>query len=443
MSNSESVVNGSLLYLLPASCNISMPSRGIPKTRSLSDLDSIIDKFSHKDLVVWRRSLMNNSEIMDTTSDFNPLATSSSPTLETAMGPFKTAEEANSVVSKLKHTYIYTATSSLENNVKKSEECQLQAKAIDYGSRIFSFNSPDVSAANNLQINASVNSIPHPQVFSAKSPPVFSVVDSQFKISDVFTNSNSSTSYSPMKYTSSELQKNIAPSVKSITTYVFFDLETTGLAHEIGKSNVQITEVSMIAIGRKELEQSTFDDLRDIRIIQKLCLCTRPRTMISSSAAFVTGLNNDNLVDQQPFDRNAAESINFFLSHLSKPVCLLAHNGNRYDFPLLKAEFSRLSMSLPSDIYISDTLRAFRDLGVPVFPPDKKISKSVKYTKRGQVSYALANLHLYFFNKHPTGSHSSEGDCIALAKVCHIMKDLMLPWIDENCSTFDTISPMW
>lgn len=148
-------------------------------------------------------------------------------------------------------------------------------------------------------------------------------------------------------------------------------------------------------------------------------------------------------MDQEPFDQNAASLITNFLSHLPKPVCLLAHNGDCYDYPLLKAEFNRLNIHLSSDILIADTLKAFRALGVPVFPPERKIAKSVKYGKTGVISYALDNLHLYFFAKKPVGSHSSEGDCIALAKVCHSMKDLILPWVDENCSTMDDVVPMW
>ncbi|KAG8178827.1 hypothetical protein JTE90_015380 [Oedothorax gibbosus] len=232
------------------------------------------------------------------------------------------------------------------------------------------------------------------------------------------------------------------PADKAIATYVFFDLETTGLGHEIGKPNVQITEISMIAMKRKEFENSSSTELKDIRIIQKISLCTRPRSSVSWGAAKVTGLNDSNLYDQEPFDQNAASAIIAFLNHLPKPVCILAHNGATYDYPLFKAELNRLSINLSSDILIADTLKAFRELGVPVFPPERKVPKSVKYGARG-ISYALDNLHLYFFGKKPVGGHSSEGDCIALAKVCQSMKDLMLPWIDENCTTMDTVVPMW
>ena len=54
--------------------------------------------------------------------------------------------------------------------------------------------------------------------------------------------------------------------------------------------------------------------------------------------------------------------INGFLSHLEEPVCLIAHYGNGYDFPLLKAELNRISQSLSAGIYCADSLELFRSL---------------------------------------------------------------------------------
>lgn len=75
----------------------------------------------------------------------------------------------------------------------------------------------------------------------------------------------------------------------NIATLVFFDLETTGLAKTVGKKNVQITEVSMIAVGRKEFCKCSYPDLRDVRVVQKLSLCIRPRCSMSREASCITG----------------------------------------------------------------------------------------------------------------------------------------------------------
>lgn len=74
-----------------------------------------------------------------------------------------------------------------------------------------------------------------------------------------------------------------------IATLVFFDIETTGLAHKVGKKNVQITEISMIAVDRNDFFKSIYPDLRDTRIVHKLSLCVRPTCRVSAGAAKLTG----------------------------------------------------------------------------------------------------------------------------------------------------------
>ncbi|RZF47623.1 hypothetical protein LSTR_LSTR017352 [Laodelphax striatellus] len=47
---------------------------------------------------------------------------------------------------------------------------------------------------------------------------------------------------------------------------------------------------------------------------------------------------------------------------LPKPVCMLAHNGNRFDFPIIKSELAENGAALPDDLYCADTLMGFRAL---------------------------------------------------------------------------------
>lgn len=81
----------------------------------------------------------------------------------------------------------------------------------------------------------------------------------------------------------------VSKAKQPIATLVFFDLETTGLPHEMGKNNVQITELSMIAMKRMEYEKSVHTDLKDLRIVQKLSMCFQPRAAIAPMAAKITG----------------------------------------------------------------------------------------------------------------------------------------------------------
>ena len=58
----------------------------------------------------------------------------------------------------------------------------------------------------------------------------------------------------------------------------------------------------------------------------------------------MTGLDNYNLTGQSKFDKNIGNLLNTFLSCLPSPVCLVAHNGSQYDFPLLKAELEKAEL---------------------------------------------------------------------------------------------------
>jgi len=128
-------------------------------------------------------------------------------------------------------------------------------------------------------------------------------------------------------------------------TLVFLDLEATGLAGTWPRP--RITEVSMVAIGRDEFTrfaeqisraQPTLAVKIRPRVSDRLTLCLRPTTTVPSHVAELTGLDNFNLEGQKSFGQHTGEAIKAFLGHLVQPACLVAHNGNRYDFPLLAAE---------------------------------------------------------------------------------------------------------
>jgi len=58
----------------------------------------------------------------------------------------------------------------------------------------------------------------------------------------------------------------------------------------------------------------------------------------------VSDLDNYNLEYENKFDKNVAEVITGFLRHLQQPVCLIAHNGTKFDFPLLQKELQSINM---------------------------------------------------------------------------------------------------
>ena len=61
------------------------------------------------------------------------------------------------------------------------------------------------------------------------------------------------------------------------------------------------------------------------------------------------------------FNRTTVEIINTFLTCISSPVCLVAHNRNAYDFPLLKAELEKIGMQLNPGILCADSLPGIKE----------------------------------------------------------------------------------
>ncbi|XP_065565533.1 uncharacterized protein LOC136030457 isoform X2 [Artemia franciscana] len=132
--------------------------------------------------------------------------------------------------------------------------------------------------------------------------------------------------------------KNEAEAQNEINTFVFFDLETTGL-----KNPVRITEICLVAVTRDSLLKTmkNFERLKNMsvasnnllqevhpRVISKISLCTKPMKDIEKSASVITGLSNLDLANLSQFDGSTIATINHFLGQFVKPLCLVAHNGS-------------------------------------------------------------------------------------------------------------------
>lgn len=48
------------------------------------------------------------------------------------------------------------------------------------------------------------------------------------------------------------------------------------------------------------------------------------------------------LEDYKKMDTHAIEMVNGFLEQLTGPICLVAHNGNYFDYPILKEHLHQL-----------------------------------------------------------------------------------------------------
>ena len=98
------------------------------------------------------------------------------------------------------------------------------------------------------------------------------------------------------------------------------------------------------------------------RVLNKLTLCVYPMATIMPEVSRLTGLDNYNLIDQSRFDKRTGDLIKAFFSRLPFPVCLVAFNGNLYDFPLLQAELVKLGIELGSDIFCVDSYVGLKEI---------------------------------------------------------------------------------
>lgn len=268
----------------------------------------------------------------------------------------------------------------------------------------------------------------------------------------------------------------------AIKTFVFFDLETTGFpAHR-----AKVTEITLLAVSRRDVEQA---DGENLPAANKLSLLCNPRKEIQPAAAKITGLTNQFLKNLPDFKDNI-KCINAFLDK-PKPVCLVAHNGNRFDFKILKAEYQTANEELPHDLLCLDSLKAFRhilkvpkkssnntvhnnsinnlnesngalengedwqDLSIEeiqeidgwleehfseysISPTNvKKIAKTSKSAtpkeeKLPKVSYTLCNLYENLLDKKATECHRAEADCVMLLECAIATKQEFLDYADRE-----------
>lgn len=75
-----------------------------------------------------------------------------------------------------------------------------------------------------------------------------------------------------------------------IETYVFFDIETTGLPHE-ERNKTKITELCFVAVLREHIKRT--HPFAISTPVSKLTLLINPQKRISPISEKITGLSND------------------------------------------------------------------------------------------------------------------------------------------------------
>lgn len=146
---------------------------------------------------------------------------------------------------------------------------------------------------------------------------------------------------------------------------VILDLESSGLPSSGGKT--KITELSFLGVLRDHLLESHRKCEAAPRVLQKLSLCFYPQKRIDFEASEITGLDNFLLEEIPAFNSEACEMVLSFLHRMPPPLCIVAHNGMKFDFQLLKSELAAKDKVLPDEIFCADSILAFRTL-FPVRP---------------------------------------------------------------------------
>ena len=234
-----------------------------------------------------------------------------------------------------------------------------------------------------------------------------------------------------------------------IKTLVYFDLEATGLK---STGRPRISEISLVAVHSKDvndLHLKLKSNLRNKkmkdyplhiesllpRVLNKLTLCVYPMAIIMPEVSDITGLDNYNLFDQTTFNKTTGVLLNNFLDRLPSPICLVAHNGNAYDFPLLKAEMEKAGIQLRSDILCADSYIGIKDIF------NKR--KSILDVEDIPQSFSLINLHKHLLCNKPTRSHGAEADCITLLNTTAMLGMDWINWMERDCSLISECMKMW
>ena len=167
---------------------------------------------------------------------------------------------------------------------------------------------------------------------------------------------------------------------------------------------------------------------------------------------------------------NTGHLLNNFLARLPSPVCLVAHNGNVYDYLLFKAQMEKAGKQVGSDILCAESYIGIKaifqnrtgligavDAEKKQMPTNIKKLKESKSSRKYDLiqkklifsvktvpqSFSLINLHAHLICCKPTRSHGAEADCLALLRTTSAFENDWLDWVEKNCKLFSDCKKMW
>ncbi|XP_063893128.1 three-prime repair exonuclease 1-like [Helicoverpa armigera] len=272
--------------------------------------------------------------------------------------------------------------------------------------------------------------------------------------------------------------------MSKIATYVFFDLQTTGLPRT-WHGEVRIIELCMLAVKRLQLTDLSHSAEKP-PIQFKFKMYFDPQKDLHPMSSVLTKLSKDLLKDEPEFNTDVIDAMNSFLSCLEKPVCLVGHNAFIFHFPLLQYHINKLKVSLLGDIMCSDSIYAFYDILEPetynwpkeidgrtaddesetseddeLLDRDGHLNKMIKHTKyykvgkkkfkklrrskfyglprfKPQASYKLKDIYRRIDGGH-LKNNESEDQCMMVMKIALARIDEFIDWVHRNHSPFSQV----
>ena len=225
----------------------------------------------------------------------------------------------------------------------------------------------------------------------------------------------------------SKLSKTTMIGDSQFSTFIFLDLETTGL-----RKPVEITELSLIAVERAHIINSS-KTKRIPRLLDKLTTCVRPTKEIESQASMVTCISNEDLERKKEFDIELGGTVKSFIMRQQQPACLVAHNGDNFDFKILVSHLDAVGITLPETVYATDSLKAFRKQHKEA-KNESHNGETTEQTGNGKpkrFSCSLKNLYNTFVGGEFENAHSAEGDALALLRLA-VHKPDVLEYLEKG-----------
>ncbi|VDP89062.1 unnamed protein product [Echinostoma caproni] len=174
---------------------------------------------------------------------------------------------------------------------------------------------------------------------------------------------------------------------------------------------------------------------------------------------------------QKVFDSNAADLIQSFLKQLDPPVCLVAQNGYKFDYPLLRTELAsvcgaacKLLDSTGSPILCSDSLHLFKALLKPFQTslndsglgcsmdssssssqsiPSGPLAQSSPRKPDQEVSWHLGDIYARVFGTSHKYAHNAEGDSLAILELIQHIGFPAFDWLQVNYREFNSFHFMY